>query len=125
MSDLSALETKTEFEGQRKLISELQNQLEDAEFKLIEGEKLRKKLHNTILVIIIYNIFLRKCKALTEKDSFMLQELKGNIRVFCRVRPLLPDDSCSTEGRVISYPTSTEALGRGIDIMQNGMSLVV
>lgn len=55
----------------------------------------------------------------------MLQELKGNIRVFCRVRPLLPDDSCSTEGRVISYPTSTEALGRGIDIMQNGMSLVV
>ncbi|XP_044487386.1 kinesin-like protein KIN-14N isoform X1 [Mangifera indica] len=96
MSDLSALETKTEFEGQRKLISELQNQLEEAEFKLIEGEKLRKKLHNTIL------------------------ELKGNIRVFCRVRPLLPDDSCSTEGRVISYPTSTEALGRGIDIMQNG-----
>lgn len=53
MSDLSALETKTEFEGQRKLISELQNQLEDAEFKLIEGEKLRKKLHNTILVMII------------------------------------------------------------------------
>ncbi|KAJ0103338.1 hypothetical protein Patl1_04392 [Pistacia atlantica] len=96
MSDLSALETKTEFEGQRKLISELQNRLEDAECKLIEGEKLRKKLHNTIL------------------------ELKGNIRVFCRVRPFLPDDSCSTEGRVISYPTSTEVLGRGIDIMQNG-----
>ncbi|XP_031270349.1 kinesin-like protein KIN-14N [Pistacia vera] len=96
MSDLSALETKTEFEGQRKLISELQNRLEDAECKLIEGEKLRKKLHNTIL------------------------ELKGNIRVFCRVRPFLPDDSCSIEGRVISYPTSTEVLGRGIDIMQNG-----
>ncbi|XP_044472709.1 kinesin-like protein KIN-14M isoform X2 [Mangifera indica] len=96
MSDLSALETKAEFEGQRKLISELRNRLEDAECKLIEGEKLRKKLHNTIL------------------------ELKGNIRVFCRVRPLLPDDSCSTEVRVLSYPTSIEAVGRGIDIMQNG-----
>ncbi|KAJ4726157.1 Kinesin-like protein [Melia azedarach] len=96
VSDLSALETKTEFEEQKKLISELQSRLEDAEYKLIEGERLRKKLHNTIL------------------------ELKGNIRVFCRVRPLLPDDTSSSEGKIISYPTSTEALGRGIDITQNG-----
>ncbi|KAH9803278.1 kinesin-like protein KIN-14N [Citrus sinensis] len=96
VSDLSALETKTEFEGQKKLINELRNHLEDAEYKLIEGEKLRKRLHNTIL------------------------ELKGNIRVFCRVRPLLPDDSSGSEGKLISYPTTTEALGRGIDIMQNG-----
>ena len=48
---MSAFETRVEFEGQKKLINELQNRLEDAEFKLIEGEKLRKKLHNTILVI--------------------------------------------------------------------------
>ncbi|KAK9209530.1 hypothetical protein WN944_001897 [Citrus x changshan-huyou] len=96
VSDLSALETKTEFEGQKKLINELRNHLEDAEYKLIEGEKLRKRLHNTIL------------------------ELKGNIRVFCRVRPLLPDDSSGSEGKLISYPTTTEALGRGIDITQNG-----
>lgn len=53
----------------------------------------------------------------------MLQELKGNIRVFCRVRPLLPDDSSSSEGKLISYPTTTEALGRGIDVMQNGRFL--
>lgn len=51
MSDMSALETRFEFEGQKKLINELQNRLEDAEFKLTEGEKLRKKLHNTILVM--------------------------------------------------------------------------
>lgn len=50
----------------------------------------------------------------------MLQELKGNIRVFCRVRPLLPDDSPCAEGKVVSYPTTTEALGRGIDLLQNG-----
>ncbi|KAG8637066.1 kinesin-like protein KIN-14N isoform X2 [Manihot esculenta] len=96
VSDLSAFETRTEFEAQKRLITELQNRLEDAEFKLIEGEKLRKKLHNTIL------------------------ELKGNIRVFCRVRPLLPDDSPCAEGKVVSYPTTTEALGRGIDLLQNG-----
>uniref|UniRef100_A0A2N9J3Z5 Kinesin-like protein n=1 Tax=Fagus sylvatica TaxID=28930 RepID=A0A2N9J3Z5_FAGSY len=96
LSDSSAMETRTEYEGQKKLINELQSRLADAEFKLVEGEMLRKKLHNTIL------------------------ELKGNIRVFCRVRPLLPDDGISTEGKVISYPTSTEALGRGIDMVQNG-----
>lgn len=52
MSDLSAVETRTEYEEQKNLISLLQNRLVDAESKVIEGEMLRKKLHNTILVII-------------------------------------------------------------------------
>lgn len=51
----------------------------------------------------------------------MLQELKGNIRVFCRVRPLLPGENNGDEGKTIAYPTSLEALGRGIDLMQNSM----
>lgn len=51
--DSSALETRTEFEGQKKHIYELQSRLADAEFKLVEGEMLRKKLHNTILVVLI------------------------------------------------------------------------
>ncbi|XP_052733711.1 kinesin-like protein KIN-14D isoform X2 [Vigna angularis] len=96
VSEISANETRTEFEGQQKLVHELQRRLEDAEYKVTIGEKLRKELHNTIL------------------------ELKGNIRVFCRVRPLLPDEACSTEGKVISYPTSMEASGRGIELTQSG-----
>ncbi|KAG6641538.1 hypothetical protein I3843_09G079700 [Carya illinoinensis] len=96
MTDLSASETRAEFEEQKRIVLELHDRLVDAEFQLSEGEKLRKKLHNTIL------------------------ELKGNIRVFCRVRPLLPDDGVATEATLISYPTSTEALGRGIDLMQSG-----
>ncbi|XP_040990128.1 kinesin-like protein KIN-14N [Juglans microcarpa x Juglans regia] len=96
VSNSSALETKTEFEGQKQLINELQKRLADADSKLVEGETLRKKLHNTIL------------------------ELKGNIRVFCRVRPILPDDGITTEVKVITYPSSIEALGRGIDVVQNG-----
>ncbi|KAL2341999.1 hypothetical protein Fmac_009939 [Flemingia macrophylla] len=93
--DLSASETRTLFEDQKRIIRELQERLAEKEFQVIEGEKLRKKLHNTIL------------------------ELKGNIRVFCRVRPLLSDESSGTD-MVVSYPTSTEALDRGIDLIQSG-----
>ncbi|KAK6283651.1 hypothetical protein POUND7_002603 [Theobroma cacao] len=96
MADLSASETRMEYLEQKSTMQELQDRLADMEHKLIEGENLRKKLHNTIL------------------------ELKGNIRVFCRVRPLLPDDGAATEGAVVSYPTSTESLGRGIDLIQSG-----
>ncbi|KAH1199953.1 Kinesin-like protein KIN-14M [Glycine max] len=98
VSNISAYETRTEYEGQQKFVNELQRGLADAEYKLIEGERLRKKLHNTIL------------------------ELKGNIRVFCRVRPLLADESCSTEDKIFSYPTSMETSGRAIDLAQNGLS---
>ncbi|XP_057766506.1 kinesin-like protein KIN-14N [Salvia miltiorrhiza] len=96
LSDMSATETKSEFEEQKTIIRELQEKLTDAELKITEGETLRKKLHNTIL------------------------ELKGNIRVFCRVRPFLSDDGIGTDTKVISFPTSTESMGRGIDINQNG-----
>lgn len=95
-ADLTAIETMTEYEEQKKTLKDLQERLADAEFQILEAEKLRKKLHNTIL------------------------ELKGNIRVFCRVRPILPDSDCGgTEGPVVSYPTSVESLGRGIDLMNN------
>ncbi|KAI3741078.1 hypothetical protein L1987_58745 [Smallanthus sonchifolius] len=95
MADLSSSEVRTEFEEQKRIVSDLQDRLRDAETQLLEGENLRKKLHNTIL------------------------ELKGNIRVFCRVRPLLPDDGPAAEPTV-SFPTSVESAGRGIDLYQSG-----
>ncbi|KAK7368903.1 hypothetical protein VNO80_10936 [Phaseolus coccineus] len=94
-ADLSASERRIVFEEQKRIIQGLQDRLADKEFQVVEGEKLRKKLHNTIL------------------------ELKGNIRVFCRVRPSLPNDSTGTY-TVVSFPTSTEALGRGIELSQSG-----
>ncbi|KAF8962008.1 P-loop containing nucleoside triphosphate hydrolase protein [Flammula alnicola] len=45
-----------------------QKQVEDSKKEAMESELVRRKLHN------------------------MVQELKGNIRVFCRVRPVLPSD---------------------------------
>lgn len=50
MADVSQMEVRSEYEGQKALIHDLQHRLADAELKLVEGEKLRKKLHNTILV---------------------------------------------------------------------------
>ncbi|KAL8130116.1 hypothetical protein V2J09_019271 [Rumex salicifolius] len=96
MADLSVSETLVQFERKQILISELKDRLADAELQIIEGEKLRKKLHNTIL------------------------ELKGNIRVFCRVRPLLPEDCFGSEAPVVSYPNSGETRDRGVDLVQNG-----
>ncbi|KAL5137659.1 Kinesin-like protein KIN-14C [Glycine soja] len=82
VSNISAYETRTEYKGQQKFVNESQRRLADAKYKLREEERLRKKLHNTIL------------------------ELKGNIP-----RPLLADESCSTEGKIFSYPTSMETSG--------------
>ncbi|KAF9587522.1 hypothetical protein IFM89_003559 [Coptis chinensis] len=57
----------------------------------------------------------------SESSGAPSSELKGNIRVFYRVRPMLPDDGASVEASVICYLTSMESLGRGIDLLQNGI----
>ena len=62
----------------------------EANDKLVKEETLRRKLHNQV------------------------QELKGNIRVFCRVRPLLESDSI--DPAKISYPDE-EADSREIEIL--------
>lgn len=54
LSDISTTEIRSGFEEQKTYIIELQNRLADTELKVTEGEKLRKKLHNTILVLISY-----------------------------------------------------------------------
>lgn len=41
------------------------------------------------------------------------------------MRPLLPDESRSTEGKIFSYPLSMESSGRGIDLAQNGISVMM
>lgn len=50
MADMSVSETRTVFEDQKKIIDQLRERLAEKEFQVIEGETLRKKLHNTILV---------------------------------------------------------------------------
>ncbi|GBF87705.1 kinesin [Raphidocelis subcapitata] len=81
-------------------LSTLQSSLEDAERRVFESELIRRKLHNTI------------------------QELKGNIRVFCRVRPALQSEleaaGSGTEPVATSFPTAGDLLGRGVEIVVPG-----
>ncbi|KAI5014864.1 hypothetical protein ZWY2020_056254 [Hordeum vulgare] len=74
-SNLTTMETMSEYENQKRMLEDLQLRLTEAEQKI---------------------------------------ELKGNIRVFCRVRPLL-----SNESGAVSYPNNGENIGRGVELMHN------
>jgi len=68
------LDIKTQYISElENRIAEYQNELAIAATKLHEGETMRRKLHN------------------------MVQELKGNIRVFCRIRPFLNGENDSKD----------------------------
>lgn len=51
MADLSAYEKNVACQDQETVIKNLKEQLAERETRLREGEDLRKKLHNTILVL--------------------------------------------------------------------------
>ncbi|GJN01655.1 hypothetical protein PR202_ga18935 [Eleusine coracana subsp. coracana] len=100
LADVTAIEAMTGYKEQKERLQYVEERLAYAESQIVEGDRLRKKLHNTIL------------------------ELKGNIRVFCRVRPLLfHGDSNSVEEASISYPTSVESAGRSLDLINQGQKL--
>ncbi|THU88056.1 kinesin-domain-containing protein [Dendrothele bispora CBS 962.96] len=65
-------------------MEEMQKNLEAARWEAMESEAIRRKLHN------------------------MVQELKGNIRVFCRVRPVLSSDLPESSTGSPSSSTSPE-----------------
>ena len=75
-------DNKSQSQAFADLEARMQNALRtaaEANEKLIKEETLRRKLHNQV------------------------QELKGNIRVFCRVRPSLETEPANTSAR-INYP---------------------
>ncbi|KAJ2916078.1 hypothetical protein MD484_g4347, partial [Candolleomyces efflorescens] len=72
-----------EVESKDEEVRDMRVQLEEKEKRVVqmkkevfESETIRRKLHNMVL------------------------ELKGNIRVFCRVRPVLPSDYPASAGRI-------------------------
>mmetsp|Transcript_5395 Transcript_5395/g.11884 ORF Transcript_5395/g.11884 Transcript_5395/m.11884 type:complete len:815 (-) Transcript_5395:535-2979(-) len=84
-------------------VQQLQESLADAEKRVYEAEIIRRKLHNII------------------------QELKGNIRVFCRVRPLSGAEESSEQDSAMAVefpPSAGDLLGAGValQVPQRGES---
>lgn len=52
LADVTAIEAMTGYEEQKEKIKYLEERLAQAESQIVEGDELRKKLHNTILVYI-------------------------------------------------------------------------
>lgn len=73
-----------------------QQQVDDMKKEAMESEFVRRKLHN------------------------MVQELKGNIRVFCRVRPVLPSDLATPPS--LSSSSGSESGGEDFEKIQANMS---
>ena len=76
-------------------VAELEALLESAERRARDAEAVRRRLHNTIL------------------------ELKGNVRVFCRIRPLLKSNK-SESNSVVSAVQDGEEAGRALEIICPG-----
>ena len=73
-------------------IAELEVLLPAMEERLRDSEAIRRRLHNTVL------------------------ELKGNVRVFCRVRPLSDSEKESEESLALCPVSSGELSGRGLEV---------
>ena len=82
-----ALETDEEDEAVlRARIEERDRRIADLEVELLDGERLRRQMHNRI------------------------QELRGNIRVFVRTRPFLPGDGEQPRGSSVDVCPDGESL---------------
>ena len=78
-------------------IAEMEVLLPAMEEKLRDSEESRRKLHNAVL------------------------ELKGNVRVFCRVRPLSNSEKESDEAVALAPVDSGDLSGRGLEL-DNGLN---
>jgi len=80
---------KLELEAAVKQTSSLKAECEDKSAQIIKGLEEQEKL----------NIKLRWEESERRKLHNIVQELKGNIRVFCRLRPMLDDERSECSGR--------------------------
>ncbi|PRW33188.1 kinesin-3 isoform X2 [Chlorella sorokiniana] len=96
LSEARAEKSAAEVKKLTAKVKKLEKELAAAERKVSEGEAQRRRLHNQI------------------------QELKGNIRVFARVRPAKDSEAAeAAPGKpVVGYPSAGDLLGRGLELRQ-------
>ncbi|CAM0948434.1 unnamed protein product [Alopecurus aequalis] len=95
MLEIQLLSANEKLKDQENKLKCLQLRLTEVEQQNRHGERLRKKLHNTML------------------------ELKGNIRVLCRVRPLSLNEKEKNEKVAVSYANSEE---NSLELIHNAQS---
>ncbi|KAG2451808.1 hypothetical protein HYH02_003584 [Chlamydomonas schloesseri] len=99
MADAMADSRAAQIAELKAQVESLQGSLADAEKRVYEGELIRRKLHNII------------------------QDLKGNIRVYCRVRPVSAAeaaDAAHDSEMSLDFPSSGDLLGRGLTVVVPG-----
>ncbi|KXZ52544.1 hypothetical protein GPECTOR_9g588 [Gonium pectorale] len=99
MADATAETRGAQISELKAQVETLQGSLADAERRVYEGELIRRKLHNII------------------------QDLKGNIRVYCRVRPVSAAEAADAghdSEMALDFPTSGDLLGRGLTVVAPG-----
>ncbi|XP_071099275.1 carboxy-terminal kinesin 2-like [Haliotis cracherodii] len=94
-SEARGRDKDTEISRLNSVVAELERVIEEQNRQKREHETERRKLHN------------------------LVQELKGNIRVFCRVRPLLGDETIASDG-VIHHMNFPDLDGRVMELEKLG-----
>ncbi|GJY00529.1 kinesin-like protein KIN-14C [Tanacetum coccineum] len=95
MADLSSSEIRTEYEDQ---IADLQDRLREVENQLLDGEKLRKKLHNTILELE-RQLAAKEASLPQESTSDKLQKYQSDVK---KKNSRLKQDLKETKKRILS-----------------------
>ncbi|KAK8959734.1 Kinesin-3 [Platanthera guangdongensis] len=123
----SSMARNTNSKGKRNTYSTLHE--EDDPMSYVIGRNIQKfdsleQIYHKLDVEEIYSSQQEEVQNLNDElatASEKLKELKGNIRVFCRIRPTFPKkNDRGAVGTVVSYPTDVENLGCGIELMKNG-----
>ncbi|KII87111.1 hypothetical protein PLICRDRAFT_42749 [Plicaturopsis crispa FD-325 SS-3] len=82
-------------------IAALQGQLDGS---TTDASSLKQQLYAAEKRILALECELREAEGTRRRLHNMVQELKGNIRVFCRVRPVLPSDESGLGLAQITFP---------------------
>ncbi|GFH14229.1 kinesin-like protein, partial [Haematococcus lacustris] len=109
----------TQISEMQAQLQEMQQALAKAETRVLQGEVVRRKLHNIIQVGEILHVSLLSSGYGHLVALLHAQELKGNIRVFCRVRPVSSAEQSSSEhdsSMAVEFGANTEVLGAGISL---------
>ncbi|KAJ2057102.1 kinesin-like nuclear fusion protein [Coemansia sp. S146] len=108
------LELESNYRGLRAKLEHLEDVANEREIRIAELEEdVASRDHS----IDILEAKLRSEESMRRKLHNTIQELKGNIRVFCRVRPLLGEEKAAASLLPLSFPDCDDQ--NEVELMQS------